>query len=78
MGIDEEPKQCLICHRKLKSAESRARGLGKTCWNKLKKLDKDEKKRKKAKQEANKLKEEIIKNQINVFEEVDKSGGSFL
>jgi len=75
---DDEPKQCLICHRKLKSTESRARGLGIKCWNKLKKLDKDEKKRKKAKQDANKLKLEIIKNQINVFEEVDKSGRSCL
>jgi len=69
---DEEPKQCLICHRKLKSAESKARGLGKTCWNKLKKLDKDEKKRRKAKQDANKLKSEIIKGQMNVFKELEK------
>lgn len=66
-----ERNRCILCHRKLKDPESKARGLGSRCWAKLKKLDKQEKIKKKERREAKKSKIQLIKGQINIF---DKEG----
>lgn len=63
--------RCLLCHRKLKDDESRARRLGPTCWHKLKKLDKQEKAKQKERHEVKKLKDMILKGQVSLF---DKEG----
>jgi len=63
--------RCLVCHRKLKTPESITRKIGSTCWNRLMKLTKEDKKKRKANQEANKKKAELLKGQINFFEEVN-------
>lgn len=56
--------RCLLCKRKLKSEESRKLGLGSSCLKKLKKLDKEEKKKRKIKLEEKKRKAELVKGQI--------------
>lgn len=66
-----EYERCILCHRKLKSKEARARGLGSKCWSKLQKLDRQEKAKKKERMEAKKLKMPLLKGQINIF---DKEG----
>lgn len=60
--------RCILCHRKLKDQLSKSRGLGPTCWSKLKRLDKAEKKKRKERLEAKKLKEQLIKGQISLFD----------
>lgn len=62
--------RCLLCKRKLKSEESRKLGLGSSCLRKLRKLDKEEKIKRKIKLEAKKRKEELLKGQIS-FEELE-------
>ncbi|WP_238884480.1 DUF6011 domain-containing protein [Clostridium sp. YIM B02551] len=63
-------KRCILCHRSLKSEESLARGMGPSCWAKLKKIDKEEKRKRKLKFEAKKRKEEVLKGQVS-FEELE-------
>lgn len=65
--------RCILCHRKLKSPESKARGLGPACWSKLKKLDKEEKKKRKEIQKIKELKNALLKGQISLFD--DKKEG---
>lgn len=62
--------RCLVCHRVLKTPESIIRKIGSTCWNRLMKLTKEDKKKRKANQKAKKRKIELIKGQINFFKEV--------
>jgi hypothetical protein len=64
--------RCLVCHRQLKSPESIQRKIGTTCFNRLMKLTSEDKKKKKARQKANKGKAELIKGQINMFEALNK------
>jgi len=61
--------RCLVCHRQLKSPESITRKIGSTCWNRLMKLTKEEKQKKKIKLVTKRLKVELIKGQINFFEQ---------
>jgi hypothetical protein len=63
-----EHDRCLLCGRKLKNKEARIRGLGSKCWQKLKRLDKQEKAKRKERIEAKKLKVQLIKGQVDVFE----------
>jgi hypothetical protein len=63
-----EHDRCILCHRKLKDSVSKARGLGPVCFAKIKKLDKQEKAKRKERMEANKLKVQLIKGQVDVFE----------
>lgn len=68
-------ERCLLCKRKLKSEESQARGMGSSCWKKLKKLDKEEKRKRKLRLEEKKRKEELIKGQIKFeLEEENEQG----
>lgn len=67
-------ERCLLCKRKLKSEESQARGMGTSCWKKLKKLDKEEKRKRKIRIEAKKRKDELLKGQIS-FEELEVEVG---
>lgn len=66
-------KICLLCHRKLKNKESQELGLGPTCASKLRKLDKENKVKKKERYEIKKLKDQVLKGQVNMFGE-DKDG----
>lgn len=63
-----EHERCILCHRKLKTDEARARGLGSRCWAKLQKLDREEKRKRKERMEAKKLKTQLLKGQIDIFE----------
>ena len=69
-------KRCVLCHRPLKSDESKARGMGSSCWKKLKKLDKEEKRKRKIKLEEKKRKEELIKGQIKFELEEEHEQGA--
>lgn len=65
--------RCFLCHRKLKDQLSKSRGLGPTCWSKIKKLDKQEKIKRKQKLETKRLKDTLIKGQVSLFDkESDK------
>ena len=69
--------RCLICHRKLRDQESIDRKIGPTCFSRLRKLNLEEKTKKKARKAESKRKAEIIKNQISIeeyFEEVETDG----
>lgn len=57
--------RCLICHHKLRDAESIARGIGPKCWAMLQTVSKQQKAKRKARVE---LKNKEIKGQINMFE----------
>jgi len=60
--------RCLICHRKLRDEESITRKIGPTCFARLRKLTKEEKARKRAKAENKRRQQEVLRNQINMFE----------
>jgi hypothetical protein len=57
--------RCLICHRKLKDADSIARGIGPKCWSMLQIVSKQQKAKRKARVS---LKNKEIKGQITMFE----------
>ena len=61
--------RCLICHRKLKDQESINRKIGPTCFGKLKKLNKQEKAKRKAREENKRRQQEVLRNQISIFGE---------
>lgn len=56
--------RCLICHRKLRDKDSIERGMGPTCWRRVMKVVKEDKKRKKARKGSRKR----INGQITFFD----------
>jgi hypothetical protein len=64
-------ERCLICHRRLRDAESISRRIGPTCFKRLQKVTDQEKQKKRQQREVLKQKASIVKNQINVFEILD-------
>lgn len=60
--------RCLICHRKLKDAESKKRGIGPTCWRRVAKVIKEDKERRKANIAQRRGLTGEIPGQINLFE----------
>lgn len=57
--------RCLVCHRKLKSKESQAIGIGPVCLARINKVKKDQMKRHEEKLRKNKI--EKIPGQISLF-----------
>lgn len=57
--------RCLICHRKLKDAESRKRGIGPVCWHRVMKVAKEERQRRK---NSKHKKGSEIPGQLNLFQ----------
>lgn len=58
-------QRCLICNRGLKGEESINRRIGPTCFNRLQRVAKEEKEKRKARL---KLKNSTIKGQISMFD----------
>lgn len=56
--------RCLICNRKLKDEESRSRGIGPVCWDRVIKLAKKERKRE---LELKRRTAKNINGQVNLF-----------
>lgn len=56
--------RCLICNRKLKDEESRLRGIGPVCWDRVIKIAKEERKRE---IELKKKASKNIDGQVNLF-----------
>ncbi|MEY8763377.1 MULTISPECIES: DUF6011 domain-containing protein [Clostridium] len=56
--------RCLVCGRKLKSKESKEIGIGPVCLSRINKVKREQKKRHKEKIQH---KQEILKGQINMF-----------
>jgi hypothetical protein len=58
-------QRCLICNRALKGEESISRKIGPTCWLRLQKVAKDDRAKRKARL---KLKRNVLKGQLTIFE----------
>lgn len=66
--------RCLVCHRKLKDEESKRRGMGPTCWRRVMKVVKADKKRRKERRVLKKISHQI-EGQINLFDEIIEEKG---